>query len=76
MTDNTGNHVILTEGVTKRYSDNGVPVEAVRGVDLKIERAEYTAIAGPSGSTTNIGIVSRSARRRSRITSTACREPA
>jgi putative ABC transport system ATP-binding protein len=60
MTDNNKQHVIVTEGVTKRYSDNGVPVEAVRGVDLRIARGEYTAIAGPSGSgkTTLLNLIS------------------
>lgn len=55
-----GDDVIVTEAVTKRYSDNGVPVEAVRGVDMTIERGEYTAIAGPSGSgkTTFLNLIS------------------
>ena len=60
MANNESKHVIVTEGVYKRYSDNGVPVEAVRGVDLSIERGEYTAIAGPSGSgkTTFLNLIS------------------
>ncbi len=60
MADNNNNHVIVTQGVTKRYSDHGVPVEAVRGVDLTIGRGEYTAIAGPSGSgkTTFLNLIS------------------
>jgi len=36
--------------VHKTYSDNGVPVEAVRGVDLTIRRGEFTSLVGPSGS--------------------------
>ena len=31
-------HVIVTEGVTRVYSDDGVPVHALRGIDLTIER--------------------------------------
>jgi putative ABC transport system ATP-binding protein len=60
MTDKNKQPVIVTEAVTKRYSDNGVPVEAVRGVDLEIARGEYTAIAGPSGSgkTTLLNLIS------------------
>ena len=42
--------LIVASGVRKTYSDNGVPVEAVRGVDLVIEEGEFTAIVGPSGS--------------------------
>jgi putative ABC transport system ATP-binding protein len=60
MANNESPHVIVTEAVYKRYSDIGVPVEAVRGVDLTIKRGEYTAIAGPSGSgkTTFLNLIS------------------
>ena len=52
--------VIATEGVTKVYSGDGVPVHALRGIDLTIERGEFTALVGPSGSgkTTFLNIIS------------------
>ena len=42
--------ILRTEKLDKTYEDNGVPVQAVRGVDLSIATGEYTVIAGPSGS--------------------------
>jgi putative ABC transport system ATP-binding protein len=52
--------VIVTRGVKKVYSDNGVPVEAVRGIDLTITTGEFSAIVGPSGSgkTTFLNLIS------------------
>ena len=52
--------IISAKGVTKVYSDNGVPVYALRGVDLTIRRGEFTALVGPSGSgkTTLLNIIS------------------
>jgi putative ABC transport system ATP-binding protein len=52
--------VISAKGVAKTYSDNGVPVSALRGVDLTIRAGEFTAIVGPSGSgkTTFLNIIS------------------
>jgi putative ABC transport system ATP-binding protein len=57
MNKTTNNKVIVTEGVTKDYSDNGIPV---RGVDLTVERGDFAAIVGPSGSgkTTFLNLIS------------------
>ncbi len=52
--------LIVTRSVRKVYRDNGVPVEAIRGIDLTIRCGEFTAIVGPSGSgkTTFLNIIS------------------
>jgi len=52
--------VISAGGISKVYSDNGLPVHALQGIDLVIERGEFTAIVGPSGSgkTTFLNIIS------------------
>lgn len=42
--------IIKAEKLTKIYQDNGVPVNALRGIDLTISKGEYLVIAGPSGS--------------------------
>jgi putative ABC transport system ATP-binding protein len=43
-------HVVVAEGVKKTYEDGGMPVQAVRGVDLTIDVGEFSAVVGPSGS--------------------------
>lgn len=51
-------NIIETKNLHKTY-EGVVPVHAVRGVDLQIEKGEFTAIVGPSGSgkTTFLNIV-------------------
>ena len=60
MSEHTNGSIIVTEGVKKTYDEGGVPVEAVRGVDLTIEKGEFTALVGPSGSgkTTFLNVIS------------------
>ncbi|MDE0301160.1 MAG: ABC transporter ATP-binding protein [Candidatus Poribacteria bacterium] len=52
--------VIVTDGVTKVYAADGIPVNALCGIDLAIRQGEFTALMGPSGSgkTTLLNIVS------------------
>jgi len=42
--------IIRTEQLEKTYSDNGVPVHALRGINLTVNKGEFLVIAGPSGS--------------------------
>jgi putative ABC transport system ATP-binding protein len=42
--------VIELAGLDRTYVVGGSPVHALRGVDLRIEAAEYVSIMGPSGS--------------------------
>jgi putative ABC transport system ATP-binding protein len=42
--------LIMMEGVTKTYDAGELAVQALRGVDLGIERGQMVAIIGPSGS--------------------------
>jgi len=42
--------ILRTENLEKIYDDDGVPVHALRGINLTINKGEYLVIAGPSGS--------------------------
>ena len=41
--------VIEAQDITKVYNPDKVPVHALRGVSLAVEKGEFTAIVGPSG---------------------------
>ena len=60
MEQNQKTDVIVTEKVTKVYAADGIPVNALNGIDLTIELGEFTALVGPSGSgkTTFLNIIS------------------
>jgi len=42
--------VITTKNVTKIYNPDKIPVNAVNGVSLEVEKGEFVAVIGPSGS--------------------------
>lgn len=41
--------IIKAENIQKTYNENTIPVHALNGVNLEIEKGEFTAIVGPSG---------------------------
>ncbi len=42
--------ILKAENLEKFYQQNGVPVHALRGINLSIQEGEFIVIAGPSGS--------------------------
>jgi putative ABC transport system ATP-binding protein len=52
--------IVSVEQVSKRYQENGIAVDALRKVDLRIQAGEFLAMVGPSGSgkTTLLNLIS------------------
>lgn len=46
----TGEPIIELEGITKTFGQGAAAFQALKGVDLTIERGDFVAIMGPSGS--------------------------
>lgn len=42
--------IFKTENLEKIYQENGVPVQALKKINLEIQEKEFVVIAGPSGS--------------------------
>ena len=42
--------VVVCRGLSRTYSDDGVPVNALVDVDFDVARGEFVSLAGPSGS--------------------------
>ena len=57
--NSNASEIVRVSGVRKVYSDNGVPVDALRGINMTVLPGDFSVIAGPSGSgkTTLLNII-------------------
>lgn len=46
----SGHHLIELEGITKTFGTGPAAFQALKGVDLTIDRGDFVAVMGPSGS--------------------------
>jgi putative ABC transport system ATP-binding protein len=55
----SNSEIIRVEKAEKVYQDNGVPVHALKGINLIVSKGDFSVIAGPSGSgkTTLLNII-------------------
>ena len=42
--------VLILEGISKTYNDTGIPVDALKNINLEIEKGDFAAVIGASGS--------------------------
>jgi len=47
---NSNGHIIEMIGTTKVYDTGKIKVEALKGIDLVVDKGEFVAVVGPSGS--------------------------
>jgi len=47
---NSNGHIIEMLGITKVYDTSKIQVEALKGIDLVVDKGEFVAVVGPSGS--------------------------
>jgi lipoprotein-releasing system ATP-binding protein len=50
MSEPAANPVVLAQGLHKRFTEGGLDVPVLQGVDLRVERGQTLAIVGASGS--------------------------
>jgi putative ABC transport system ATP-binding protein len=50
MLNDVDGPVVVGSGLTKRYGEGAIAVDALRGVSVELQRGSFTAIMGPSGS--------------------------
>ncbi|WP_423228894.1 ABC transporter ATP-binding protein [Sphingomonas jatrophae] len=50
MVASAGQPLIRLRGITKRYGEGAAAFQALKGVDLDIQRGDFVAVMGPSGS--------------------------